>query len=230
MDEPTGVRAKLARAAGELDQLLAPWIETQRGRCVVCIGGESGSGKTTIAAALTAALAARGERAVVVSMDDYYHLPPRQNDAARARDLSRVGCAEIDIQRLERVAASFLGGAGELALRRLRADREGFDELTEGCADAAVLLLEGTFVLAIDIDTGADSQPGASARVLVARDFRDTEAGRRARQRDVLDDVMQRVLAIEHEQVSAHRGRAHVVVERDFSVRLLAALPARSSP
>ena len=96
-------------------------------RVIVC-AGSGGVGKTTTAAAIGAALAARGQRTIVLTID-----PARR--LADALDLPGAGNVEhrVDAGRLERAG---LAGEGELWAMTLDA-KLTFDELIErGAPDA----------------------------------------------------------------------------------------------
>ncbi|HEX2160820.1 MAG TPA: ArsA-related P-loop ATPase [Thermoleophilaceae bacterium] len=92
------------------------------GKRVVVCAGSGGVGKTTTAAAIAAALAARGQRVIVLTID-----PARR--LADALGLPAVGNAECRVDQ-ERLAAAGLGGDGELWAMTLDAKRT-FDELVE---------------------------------------------------------------------------------------------------
>jgi anion-transporting ArsA/GET3 family ATPase len=92
------------------------------GKRVIVCAGSGGVGKTTTAAAIAAALAARGQRAIVLTID-----PARR--LADALGLPDLGNEEhhVDPERLERAG---LGGGGELWAMTLDA-KLTFDELIE---------------------------------------------------------------------------------------------------
>ncbi|MEZ6185743.1 MAG: AAA family ATPase [Planctomycetota bacterium] len=120
-------------AAALLDALLSglrPALAQER--VVVTVAGETGSGKTTLAAALAARLSAGGKRVRTLHQDDYYHLPPAENARRRREDPAWRGTQEVDLPRLE-------------------ADLAAFQQSGEG----DVLLIEGTFVTLL---AGADAR------------------------------------------------------------------------
>jgi anion-transporting ArsA/GET3 family ATPase len=96
-------------------------------RVIVC-AGSGGVGKTTTAAAIAAALAARGQRAIVLTID-----PARR--LADALGLPALGNEEHRVDP-ERLRAAGLAGDGELWAMTLDAKRT-FDELIERTAPDA---------------------------------------------------------------------------------------------
>jgi anion-transporting ArsA/GET3 family ATPase len=92
------------------------------GKRVIVCAGSGGVGKTTTAAAIAAALAARGRRAIVLTID-----PARR--LSEALDLPPLGNEEHRVDET-RLAAAGIGGAGELWAMTLDAKRT-FDDLIE---------------------------------------------------------------------------------------------------
>jgi anion-transporting ArsA/GET3 family ATPase len=92
------------------------------GKRVIVCAGSGGVGKTTTSAAIAAALAARGQRAIVLTID-----PARR--LADALGLPDLGNEEHRVDP-ERLAAAGIGGAGELWALTLDA-KLTFDELIE---------------------------------------------------------------------------------------------------
>ena len=107
--------------AGGIEGVLA-------GKRVIVCAGSGGVGKTTTAAAIAAALAARGQRVIVLTID-----PARR--LAESLGLPAVGNEECRVDA-ERLARAGLGGDGELWAMTLDAKRT-FDELIERTAPDA---------------------------------------------------------------------------------------------
>lgn len=168
-------------------------------RRVLAIAGESGAGKTTLAEAIQRAHPASH----VLGQDAYFLRPPRANHAARRRDLGRVGPHEVDLARLQAHLDAWRAGAAtiERPVVDRAADRIGTAPFAFGGAD--LLIVEGTYVLRL---------ARVDQRVFVDGDWRTTAAGRRARARDLIDDLIPQVLAIEQRLIQADRPRADVCV------------------
>ncbi len=98
------------------------------GKRVIVCAGSGGVGKTTTAAAIAAALAARGQRTIVLTID-----PARR--LADALGLPELGNEEHRVDP-ERLREAGLGGDGELWAMTLDAKRT-FDELIERTAPDA---------------------------------------------------------------------------------------------
>lgn len=181
-------------------------------RLVITVAGESGSGKSETAAALAEALAERAIQALIFQQDDYFVLPPKQNDAARRQDIEWVGPGEVHLDLLDQHLQAFKRGEAVIdkPLVDYGQDQIGSEQLT--MAGYQVAIAEGTYTTLL---------PSADLRIFINRDWQATRAHRERRRRDdsELDPFIDQVLAIEHEIIAAHRPRAELVIEDDFSVR-----------
>lgn len=195
-------RALLAVLDGELGL-------SRIARAVVAIAGESGSGKSITATALAAALGDAGRRAEVLHQDDYFVRPPRANHEHRCADLASVGPQEVNLALLARHVAAFRAARDVVGPRvDHRADRFGTRRLA--LASAAVLVVEGTYVLTLE---------DADARIFLEATHEETAERRRRRNRDVDAPIVDRVLAIEHALIAPQAARADILIDSEFRLR-----------
>lgn len=190
-----------------------------RGRTVIGVAGESGSGKSTTATALASALAADGLRSIVLYQDDYFQRPPRANHAYRELDLAHVGPQEVDLDRIARHIAEFRAGRTAVAVPAVDYATDTFRSRVVDFDSADVLIVEGTYVLTL---------PDLDVRVFLAATYADTRARRIARARDVDSPFVERVLAIEHEIIARQADVADVLIGRAFEVRTRRAVSYRA--
>lgn len=178
---------------------------------VIGVGGESGSGKSVMAACLMVELGNRGQRAMLLAQDDYFWLPPRDNHAKRLKDFGNVGPQEI---RMERLAADIEAFRDQTVVEDAPLVDYAANQIHTHVLDfreADILLVEGTYVLEMD---------GLDLRIFMSRTFRDTRPQRHARLRDAndLDPAMETILEIEHTMIKPHSARADVVIGHDYTV------------
>lgn len=209
LEPPTTDRHGYAHVATELCAVLLGWRADPAARWACAVAGESGAGKTTLAAALAAALTRAGHPTVTLHLDDYFHLPPRENHAARRLDIQRVGPGEVDLRRLDADLQRFLGGASALSVPVCEPEQDRFGTRRLSLRSARVLLVEGTWALRL-------TRP--AHRVMLTADFRITRARRTQRGRDVIDAVTPKILAREHALLATDRERAHVLIAPDGTV------------
>ncbi len=200
------------RAAGRIAAILAPEIGRVAGRFVVTIAGESGSGKSEMAAALSEALAGLGITSLVLQQDDYFVYPPKTNERMRRRNIAHVGVSEVHLDQLDANIADI--GAGEDKVDKPLIDFDA-DLTTEETIDlsgdsVAAIIVEGTYTsLLANVDR----------RVFIDRSNVDTRDDRLRRAREAQDGFLEQVLGIEHRIISPHKSLADIVITRDYEVR-----------
>lgn len=183
-----------------------------RTRTVIAIGGESASGKSAVAGSLACALAGAGFPIAILHQDDYYHRPPRANHEHRSAELQRVGPQEIDFEKLHAHIGDFRSGRDGIVAPIVDYPNDRFSTHMLDFSGVAVLVVEGTYVLQLD---------GADVRIFLEATHSDTASRRRARNRDIDEPIIDRILAIEHTIVAAHATRADVIIDREFAIRLV---------
>jgi len=175
---------------------------TRQRRAVVTLGGESGTGKSSLARAVAEAFP---QETFVLALDDYFRLPPRQNHTRRMADPEWVGLGEVDLDRLQLHVDAFLAGATELTIPQLDRAADCFHQIEVGLAAIRILVVEGTYATrlgGIDLRVFLDGDPGT------------TELARRERGRDVFDDATARALEVEHRLLRLERERAQLVLRQ----------------
>ncbi len=206
------VEAHHVRAASGISELVLPLMEGQGGRYTITIAGESGSGKSETATALAEALEAAGKSCLILQQDDYFVYPPKTNDRTRRADIAWVGPQEVHLDLLDAHLKAFR--EGEVVIEKPLVIYED-DTITSERLDiggAEVAIAEGTYTtLLANVDT----------RVFIDRDYEETREHRNKRKRNAaeLDPFIDKVLAIEHEIISAHKALAQVIVNDDYSVK-----------
>lgn len=199
------------KAAAGTAPCILDTLKTQDGRIGVTVAGESGSGKSEIAAALAEALEAEGTGCLILQQDDYFVYPPKTNDKTRRADIGWVGPQEVKLDLMNRHMQAFIDGAASLDKPLVDyADDAVYDE-TVDTGTARVIIAEGTYTTLLD---------AAKHHAFIDRDYRQTRKHREKRNRDAseLDSFIDRVLEIEHAIISAHKAKADIIINEDYSV------------
>lgn len=180
-------------------------------RTVIGIAGESGSGKSVTAANLARALEARGIATGFLNQDDYFHLPPRSNHLHRVEDVAaRIGPQEVNLDLLAMHVADFRAARDRVAAPRVDWHANEFLTREIDFSPLAALVVEGTYVLNLrDLDV----------RIFLEATHEDTRERRRLRGRDIVDPVIDEILALEHRIIARQADRADVVIDREFVIR-----------
>lgn len=202
------------RAAAHIVPVLLPVISERGGRCALTVAGESGSGKSETAVAIADGLAEQGIGSVILQQDDYFVYPPKSNDLHRRQDISWVGPGEVHLGLLDLHLRAFLDGEPGIDKPLVDYESDSIGEEVLSFGDARVVIAEGTYTSLLD---------NADMHGFIARDFEQTRAHRekRARAAAELDPFIDEVLKIEHEIISAHRTRAGIVINPDYTVAVV---------
>ncbi|UCH74862.1 MAG: hypothetical protein JSU82_03135 [Rhodospirillales bacterium] len=199
------------KAAEAILPLILPTIEASQGKYTLAVAGESGSGKSEMATAIADSLATHGIACIIFQQDDYFVHPPKTNDRVRRQDIRWVGPQEVRLDLLDRQLKDFLDGVASIEKPLAIYEEDRFTAETVATEDASVAIAEGTYTSLLQ---------NASTKIFIDRDYTDTRAHREKRLRDTaeLDPFIDDVLRIEHEIIAAHRSRADIVINKDYSV------------
>jgi uridine kinase len=196
-----------------VDKLLTEITCSER-KYIITVGGESGSGKSEVAAAIADALKERGILTAILQQDDYFVYPPKTNDLTRRKDINWVGPKEVRLDLLDTNLMDIREGRDKINKPLVIYDEDRIDSETINFDPVRVVVAEGTYTSMLK---------NADIRVFIDRDFNDTKAHRVKRVRDdsELDEFVERVLKIEHEIISSHKARANFIIKRDYDVEFI---------
>ncbi|HED03863.1 MAG TPA: hypothetical protein ENI60_03740 [Candidatus Fraserbacteria bacterium] len=192
-----------ARAA-EICRLLTSRLQD---KYVITVGGESGSGKSELAAELARLLFAAGAQTGIVQQDDYFVFPPQTNHEMRRRNLEQVGTYEVKLDFLDANLRSFKRDENPIFKPLVIYDEDRITTEELDTHSWQVLIAEGTYTTRLQF---------ADFHIFIARDYRQTQADRRRRARDRFDSFLQEVLEREHRIISRHLELADLVIPADF--------------
>lgn len=204
------IREEHVKAARQIAELLLPQIAGMEGKFVITIAGESGSGKSETASALSKLLSEKGVASVIFQQDDYFVYPPRTNAAMRRRDIGHVGTSEVRLALLDENLREVLEGRNDIEKPLVFFDEDEITTETIELQGIKVIIVEGTYTTLLK---------NVHRRVFIDRTYVDTREARKRRERDEQDEFLERVLRIEHGIISSHRPRADIIVSRDYEAR-----------
>jgi uridine kinase len=204
------IKDKHRRAAEEIANRLLPEIQRHSGIYRITLAGESGSGKSETGQALAEHLNRRGFETLVLQQDDYFVLPPKTHDRARRRDIGRVGMQEVRLDLLDEHLLRAGSGAGSIHKPLVVYAEDRISEETVSLEATAVVVAEGTYTTALE---------NADARVFIDLSYLETLHSRLERAREAQDDFLEKVLAIEHEIISAQKSRADLIIDKNYRLR-----------
>lgn len=197
--------------------VLKPMIGAEK--CVVCVCGGSGVGKSEIASMLASMLIRDGIGTYIMSGDNYPHRIPMDNDAMREQIYKNGGREdlanylgsprEIDFELVSNILAQFKAGSQTIAMKRMGRTREElwFDDVD--MSQVQVLILEWTH-------GNSDYIQGVDIPILLNSTPEETLEHRRKRNRDsgVDSPFTTMVLELEQQQLIRQAHKAKIVVAK----------------
>lgn len=200
------------KAAKEIVHKILADIEQKETRYTLTVAGESGSGKSEMGKAIQDELANYGIKAVVLGQDDYFILPPYDNDARRRKDPEWLGPhVEIKMDLLEVNLKNALAGADKIDKPLIDYNRNTIEMETISLSGIQVVIAEGTYTSLLK---------HVDKRVFIDSSRLETLAYREKRNRgkEVGDDFIEQVLSAEHKIIAGHKNLADFVITRDHKV------------
>jgi uridine kinase len=198
------------KAARDVADLFLPQIVKVQGKFIITIAGESGSGKSEIAAALSDFLAERGIKSIILQQDDYFVYPPKTNAKMRREDIQHVGPSEVRLDALDQNLHDIMVGKGEIEKPLVIFD----DDLTTTervkLGGIKVIIVEGTYTTLLK---------NVHQRIFIDRTYVDTSEIRKLRAREEQDEFLERILETEHKIISSHKSQADIILGTDYEMR-----------
>jgi uridine kinase len=180
-------------------------------RSAIGIAGESGSGKSVTAVCLQRSLHDLGVKALILHMDDYFHLPPASNHEKRIESLKNVGKHEVNLSLLEDNILSFKEGVADITVPVVNYKLNTILSEIIPSQGYDVLIIEGTYTFFIE---------NLDFRVYMDRTYLQTREQRASRAREEMSDFIEQVLALEHDIIRPTKQLADVIVDVNYQVVL----------
>jgi uridine kinase len=186
-------------------------MEGFQSKFTITISGESGSGKSETATALSEFLTKSDIYNVILRQDDYFIYPPKTNNLMRRKDKKWRGMKEVKLDLLDAHVRAFKNGDHFIKKPVIEYDSNIIQDTNFNFFGAKFLIVEGTYTSALS---------NVDKRVFIDRNFHQTLEHRQTRNRNSseLDDFTTQVLQTEHSIISKHRTLADIIINSDFSV------------
>ena len=195
------------KAANQAVTILLPEIAKANTKFVITVAGESGAGKSEIAASIAEKLKENGFEAFIFQQDDYFVYPPKTNAKQRKKDINWVGMQEVKLDLLDNELLQIK--AGEIIIGKPLVDFDA-DQIGKETVDFSkykVLIAEGTYTTSLK---------QADMRIFIDRNIDDTKESRKKRAREKQNEFLEKILLIEHKIISKHKALADIIVTKDF--------------
>ncbi len=201
------------KAAEQVIELMLSQITSSEGKYTMTVAGESGSGKSETATAISDILETKGIKTVILQQDDYYVYPPKTNDLTRRKDIGWIGMNEVKLDVIDNNLRDFIDGKKEIEKPLVIYEENRITSETIDVEDAKIAIAEGTYTTALN---------NVDCKIFINRNKLETRAHREKRQRskDELDEFTERVLEIEHEIISPYKEKANIIISKDYDAEL----------
>ncbi|GBD92258.1 uridine/cytidine kinase [bacterium BMS3Abin04] len=200
------------KAAKKIVKKIIGKIERNKNRYVIAVAGESGSGKSETAKALADELEKYGIKSVILGQDDYFHLPPKSNDAKRREDSEWLGPhVEVNLDALENNLKDAINGSDEITKPLVDYKKDTIEQEKISLTGIKVIIAEGTYTSLLK---------NVDIRIFIARSRLDTLAHRLKRNRggEAEDPFVEQVLKTEHKIIAGHIQLADFVITKNYEV------------
>jgi len=195
------------KAAKQVVDLIFEKICNRGNKYVITVAGESGAGKSEIAASIAEALEKENIKSFILGQDDYFVYPPKTNARQREKDINWVGMQEVKLDLLDQNIKDVLDGNYEIIKPLVDFNADKIEKETVNFKDYDVLIAEGTYTTTLK---------NADCQVFINRNKLDTLESRKKRAREKQDEFLEKILTIEHEIISKHKKLADIIVTKEW--------------
>ncbi len=198
------------KAATQVVDLILNDIKNSENKYVITVAGESGAGKSEIAASIAEKLEESRIKSFIFGQDDYFVYPPKTNARQREKDISWVGTQEVRLDLLDQNLEAVLKGFISLTKPLVDFDADKIGEEVVNLKTHKVLIVEGTYTTTLK---------NVHCKVFIDRNKMDTIESRKKRAREKQDEFLDEILTIEHKIISKHKALADIVISKEFEAR-----------
>jgi len=178
----------------------------------ITVAGESGSGKSEIALAISNELEKNEIKAVILGQDDYFFLPPKSNSEKRHENPDWLGPhIEVNLGLLEENIKHAIQGKTVIHKPLVDYNANTIGTQVVDLNGIKVIIAEGTYTTLLkNIDT----------KIFINRNWLLTKEDRKKRNRgnEVSDPFTEKILATEHKIIAGHMHLADFIVSENFDV------------
>ena len=204
------IQEEHVKAARRIRNLLCPQIIKALNKFIITIAGESGSGKSEIAAVLSELLSEKGLKSITLEQDDYFVYPPKTNAKMRRKDTGHVGLSEVNLGLLDQNLQDIMEGKSEIEKPLVIFDEDRIVTETVRLEGIKVVIVEGTYTSILK---------NVHRRIFIDRTYVDTREIRKRRAREKQDEFLEKILEVEHKIISSHQPQADIIVTNNYEVR-----------
>jgi len=199
------------KVAGQIVEMISNKIYDTKGKYIITIAGESGSGKSETAVSMANEFKAREIKCYIFQQDDYFVYPPKTNTKIRKNDISCVGIKEVRINLLDSHLKSIKQGNNKIVKPLVIFKDDKITEETVNIDEYKVVIAEGTYTTLLK---------NVNKHIFIDRDMHETIKARKKRNREKQDEFLEKILTIEHNIISSHKQNAEIIITKNYNAIL----------
>ena len=201
------IRSKHKKAASKIIKEI---IKIQKRKAIICISGESGSGKSEISHCIGKELVEKYKIPTkIIHSDNYYRIHPQIRNEWRIKNgIDKVGIDEIDWRTLVQNIKDFLENKiAQMPCVDLVPDE--IDMLTTDFSKVNVLIIDGLY---------AGNIPAADISVFIDLTYHETKKAQASRGKEKTNELRWQILEQEHQSIAPLKEKANIIINKDYSV------------
>ncbi len=190
--------------------IISEMLKINKKKIIVCISGESGSGKSELSHCIGKDLVKIHKiPAKILHSDNYYKIHPHVRNKWREENgIDKVGLGEIDWDTLNQNIDDFLNNRiSKMPCIDLVPD--DIDELITDFSKVNVLIVDGLYAVNTD---------KSDLNVFIDLTYHETKKAQASRGKENTDELRWKILEQEHQTVLLLRPRTNIFVNKDYSV------------
>lgn len=199
------------KVAGQIVEMIRDEVYNTKGKYIITVAGESGSGKSETAASIANEFKDKQIKCYIFQQDDYFVYPPKTNAKIRESDINWVGVQEVKIDLLDSHLKSIKKGNNKIIKPLVNFKDDKITEETVNLDEYKVVIAEGTYTTLLK---------NVDKHIFIDRDLNETIEARRKRNRENQDEFLEKILAIEHNIISSHKQNAEIIITKDYNAIL----------
>ncbi len=184
-------------------------LTIDKSKIIICISGESGSGKSELAHSIGKELVkSHNVPTKIIHSDNYYRTHPKIRNKWRVENgLENVGIGEIDWKTLVSNVKDFLDSKiSQMPCVDLVPDE--VDMLTTDFSKIKILIIDGLYAINLPADLS----------VFIDLTYHETKKAQSARGKENSDELRWQILEQEHKNVLSLKEKANIIINKDYSV------------
>ena len=207
--EPIVLEKKYFELSLQILQAIQTKKQFDMPKLVIGICGESGCGKTVTAQCLQQTLNNKGKNTVILHMDSYFKIPPKDNHLKRKENINWVGTQEVDFQLLNEHVTDFKNLKSNIVIPVVDYLNNLFFKENINLNPIDVLIIEGVY---------AFHTAHLDIKLFLERTYIDTLSVRKERSREVYDHFVEQVLEIEHRLALEQKMQADLLIDKNYNL------------